>query len=186
MSHLKGTWTTWVEEHYALLLSRATALFHGNTELASDFLHDLLLELRRKWEGVENPLAWISTTMRYRMVDTFAKQKKMSTTALPEETQGPNDPALQMDIEAALHRLPPKLKEVISLFLEGNNILQIAAKTELTTDAVYQRLSRARKQLKQSLAGGRKPLLHRQTTPRPTGLGRQEEPTRGALFCEAK
>lgn len=152
MSQHQGTWTIWVEEHYELLLSRATALFHGKTELASDFLHDLLLELRRKWTQVDNPQAWISSTMRYRIADYFSTQKEVAQ-ALHEETQAPNDPSLQIDAETAIARLPRKLRDVLTLFLQGRSITQIAEQSKLSTDAVYQRLSRARKQLKHSLGG---------------------------------
>jgi len=152
MSQTKETWATWVDEHYELLLSRATALFHGKTGSASDFLHDLLLELRRKWDQVEHPLAWISSTMRYRIADYFSKKQAFSP-VLPENSQQPNDLTLHMDIEAAIQRLPAKLQIVLTLFLEGNSIPEIASKTKLSTDAVYQRLSRARKRLKDSLGG---------------------------------
>ncbi|MBK03264.1 MAG: hypothetical protein CL920_27390 [Deltaproteobacteria bacterium] len=154
MNQTKGTWTLWVDEHYEVLLSRATVLFRGQTELASDFLHDVLLELRRKWDHIEHPLGWISTTMRYRVVD-YLKTQKAQPEAEPERFQAPNDLSLQvdiMDIEAAIRRLPNKLQVVMTLFLEGNSIGDIASKTGLSPDAVYQRLSRARKRLKAATA----------------------------------
>ena len=151
MNQPKGTWTTWVDSHYELLLSRASALFRGNTENAADFLHDLLLELRRKWDTIDNPLGWISRTMRFRIVDYLAQDKVSSRSNVPEETQHPADVPLQMDMEAAMKQLPKKLQDVLSLFLEGNSIPEIAAQTKLSTDAVYQRLSRARKKLKEAL-----------------------------------
>lgn len=149
MSRTKGTWKHWVDEHYDVLLSRATALFRGNTQNATDFLHDLLLELRRKWDVIDHPLAWISQTMRFRMVDYLATQK--APVAQAETPQTPVDVPLQMDIEAAIERLPSKPKRVLLLFLGGKSIEQIAATTGLSTDAVYQRLSRARKALKDAL-----------------------------------
>lgn len=149
MSRPKGTWQHWVDEHYEVLLSRATALFRGNAQNASDFLHDLLLELRRKWDQIDHPLGWISQTMRFRMVDYLTRLKE--NTQQIEESQVPADVPLQMDIESAVSRLPGKQQKVLLLFLEGNSIEQIASKTKLSTDAVYQRLSRARKTLKLSL-----------------------------------
>ena len=146
MRQTRETWATWVDEHYEVLLTRSTVLFHGKTEMAADFLHDLLLELRHKWDTVEHPLAWISTTMRYRIADYIPQEKTLSSAEV-QDTQNSNDLPLQMDIEAAIDRLPAKLQKVLTLFLEGNNIIEISAQTQLSPDAVYQRLSRARKQL---------------------------------------
>lgn len=151
MTSTKGTWQTWVDSHYELLLTRATALFRGNTQNAADFLHDLLLELRKKWDNVEHPLAWISQTMRFRIVDYLAKDTSSLEQKHLEKPQHPVDVPLQLDIESAMAQLPSKLRVVLSLFLEGNSIPEIAVKTKLSTDAVYQRLSRARKQLKHAL-----------------------------------
>lgn len=149
MTTINGTWAAWVEEYYAPLLVRATALFNGRSERAADFLHELLLELRQKWDTIEHPLGWISNTMRHRIVDYLRKGNEV----LPENVVDARstDPGLQMDIQDALDRLPGGLHEVLALFLEGNSIVEISERTKLSADAVYQRLSRARKQLKKNL-----------------------------------
>ncbi len=151
MSTNKGTWAAWVEQYYTLLLSRVHALFQNSPERSIDFLHELLLELQRKWEEIENPLAWISCTMRYRIADYWKKASE----SLPEDlTDTKNDtPELQEEIKEAMDRLPGSLKNVLTLFLEGNSIVEIAQMTNLSDDAIYQRLSRARKELKKNLGG---------------------------------
>ncbi|MEM1009382.1 MAG: sigma-70 family RNA polymerase sigma factor [Myxococcota bacterium] len=146
----KENWQTWVDTYYEILLKRVLALFRGKSEEATDFLHDLLLEMKRKWSSIEHPQAWILKTMRLRMADTFSRRTFAATEQVNvmEQPKTAGDPSLHLDLEKALSKLSKKHQHILKLFLEGNSIDAIANILHISTDNAYQRLSRARRSLK--------------------------------------
>ena len=160
-------WLTKVFERYqGPLVSYAWRFLHGNIELARDCVQDTFLALcKQPRSTVEDHIeAWLFKTCRNRAIDFQRRRKNMITTAsnigleqAADPTSDPLDSLSQSEeqrrVEAAIHELPEREQELLTLRLTNElSYKQIAEVTGLTVSNVGFLLHQAISRLRTSLA----------------------------------
>ena len=131
------------------------ALCCGNKEEADDLAQDALVKAYLACSGFRDGGKFRSWLFKIAH-NTFLSYKRSQEThpqPLPlwrgEEVQAEDEREHHQDLYLALSTLPPKERSSITLFyLNGYNIKEIAAITEVSQDAVKQQLSRGREKLR--------------------------------------
>lgn len=148
-------------EHGTRLL-RLAVLYLGDRQLAEDAAQETYLKVIRhyprfRWEG--DIATWatrilINTCKDIRRAGWFRRLlASQPLDALPEPAQPM--PEADRAVVAAVMALPPKYREAVLLhYWQGLDGASIAQALEISENAVYTRLSRARAMLKPILEGG--------------------------------
>ncbi len=106
--------------------------------------------------SVRNPRAWVFQMARNLSIDTLRKKKHTDMEGLTLAAEDVLDDAiLRWDIEAAIAKLPPDAREILSLRLNGElRFHEIARITDSSVSAVYRGFRKALKALRELLDGG--------------------------------
>lgn len=134
-------------------------------EDADDLVQDTLeraLVKSAHWPGVSNMRAWLFSLMHNRYVDGVRRpQVAVSAWDDDEVAQVPAMPApgtALLDLETALHRLPPEQKEVLLLVVvEEMTYAEVAEALGIPLGTVMSRLSRGRERLRSWMEGDPQP-----------------------------
>lgn len=127
-------------------------------ETAEDITHDVFVKLFRSPPdaSVNNIRAWIFQMARNLSIDAL---RKKSRTAEQDEESDIGDSYdhihLQMDIEAALRKLPSDEREILTLHLNADlGFKEIANIVGLSLPATYRKYRKALKTMQKELNGG--------------------------------
>ena len=127
-------------------------------ETAEDITHDVFVKLFRSPPdaSVNNIRAWIFQMARNLSIDAL---RKKSRTAEQDEESDIVDSYdhihLQMDIEAALRKLPSDEREILTLHLNADlGFKEIANIVGLSLPATYRKYRKALKTMQKELNGG--------------------------------
>ena len=142
---------------------------------ADDLVQDAVLRMwqaQHRFEPGTNLRAWAFTILRNRFYNAFLSRRTLenvddvaqhfvATPALQERQ------AEGQDIRRALHRLDPKLREVLALTVaSGLNHEEAARVMDCPTGTVKSRAFRARRELRRLLDEGAKPRVPAEREPR--------------------
>jgi len=150
-----------VERQSRFLFRVAYALLR-NAHDAEDAVQETFLKLYRSasWEAIENERAFLARVVWRIALDKLRKVRDVPLAgdpALPT-IANPEEAAVTANWNAAVHRLvdalPPELRRPLALStVEGMNSREIAQTIGIAEGTVRTRLMRARRILKQKLAG---------------------------------
>lgn len=151
----RETFIACVEREQEALRGFLLALCCGNKDEADDLAQDALVKAYLACSGFRDGGKFRSWLFKIAH-NTFLSYKRSQEThpqPLPlwrgEEVQAEDESGHHQDLYLALATLPPKERSAITLFyLNGYNIKEIAAITEVSQDAVKQQLSRGREKLR--------------------------------------
>ena len=144
-----------VEREQEALRGFLLALCCGNKEEADDLAQDALVKAYLACSGFRDGGKFRSWLFKIAHNTFLSYKRSLKPTlsiddacvqALPQSGSGEGTSS---DLYLALSMLPPKERSSITLFyLNGYNIKEIAAITEVSQDAVKQQLSRGREKLR--------------------------------------
>ncbi len=144
-----------VEREQEALRGFLLALCCGNKEEADDLAQDALVKAYLACSGFSDGGKFRSWLFKIAHNTFLSYKRSLKPTlsiddacvqALPQRGSGEG---ASSDLYLALATLPPKERSAITLFyLNGYNIKEIAAITEVSQDAVKQQLSRGREKLR--------------------------------------
>ena len=128
-------------------------------EDAEDVLQETFLEVCRSlgnWRGDGSLWGWIRTIAASKALMRYRREKLRETDELDEASMGrAGDLPLQLDLEAALERLPERSRSVVWLHdVEGYTHEEIAEMMGMTTSFSKSQLARAHQKLRAWLAEG--------------------------------
>ena len=130
-----------------------------NAEDAEDVLQETFLEVCRslkQWRGEGNLWGWIRTIAASKALMRYRREKLREWEPLNDDVpHQPEDIPLQMDLEAALARLPERSRAVVWLHdVEGYTHEEIAELMGMTTSFSKSQLARAHDRLRRWLGAG--------------------------------
>ena len=148
-----------VDTHRSMVCSIALSIVH-DVQTSEDVAQDVFLAAWQQLGNLRNPASlvpWLRQITRNRAKD---RHRARPVAALPEELVADGTPetsALEHERNAILRQvlsaLPDKSREVILLYYrEGRSVRQVSRLLELSESAVKQRLSRARKRMREDVA----------------------------------
>jgi RNA polymerase sigma factor (sigma-70 family) len=127
-------------------------------EDAEDVLQETFLEVCRSlsgWRGDGSLWGWVRTIAANKALMRYRREKVRATEELDEELsvgQAAQDVPLQLDLEAALARLPERTRAVVWLHdVEGYTHEEIAELMGMTTSFSKSQLARAHQKLRRWL-----------------------------------
>ena len=130
----------------------------ASKETAEDITHDVFVKLFRSPPdaSVKNLRAWIFQIARNLSIDALRKQSRVAKESAPTGAEDPFPSMdLQMDLEAALQKLPLDEREILSLHLNaGLHFQEIAGMIGLSLPATYRKYRKALKRVRSELNGG--------------------------------
>lgn len=149
------------------LLARMAGGYAREPARRDDLLQEISMALWQalpRWRGEEGTLrAFIARVAHNRAMDALASEQRHRGSALDDHLPDPDaDPqqqaarAQQQDtLLRAVQQLPLGLRQVVLLALEGFSQREIGQALALEENTVAQRLSRARRQLRERMGGTR-------------------------------
>ena len=151
----RETFISYVEREQEALRGFLLALCCGNKDEADDLAQDALVKAYLACSGFSDGGKFRSWLFKIAHNTFLSYKRSLKPTlsiddacvqALPQSGSGEGTSS---DLYLALSMLPPKERSSITLFyLNGYNIKEIAAITEVSQDAVKQQLSRGRDKLR--------------------------------------
>ena len=151
----RETFISYVEREQEALRGFLLALCCGNKDEADDLAQDALVKAYLACSGFSDGGKFRSWLFKIAHNTFLSYKRSLKPTlsiddacvqALPQSGSGEG---ASSDLYLALSMLPPKERSSITLFyLNGYNIKEIAAITEVSQDAVKQQLSRGREKLR--------------------------------------
>jgi RNA polymerase sigma-70 factor (sigma-E family) len=121
----------WAREHSPELLRRATMLC-GDRHRAEDLVQETLVRMFLRWRHIDldgNPIAYAHTTLFRVFLSGRRKHSSSELVSdnLPERSAGEVDPAVRLDLVAALQTLPPKQRLVlVARYLDDLSVAEVA------------------------------------------------------------
>lgn len=152
------------DAHFGRLAGWAASLV-GDKDLAHDFATEAFVKLMRHWSKVEDPRAWLYTTVANQVRDHWRRRGREAAAydryaaarpvgvdvALPEA-----DAADRLSVREAIESLPGRLRMAVLLHYYADlSVAQVAASLGKSEGAVKRDLYDARKQLAARLEGVR-------------------------------
>lgn len=141
-------------EKYKDLVFRLAFSYCGNSTDADDIFQEVFLRYYHKkpqFESEEHEKAWFIRVSINCSKSLLTTPWRTQTVELDENI--PFQDSYESDLFRAILELPPKYRAVIELYYyEGYKIREIAKLLHRSENAIKQRLSRARKQLKKTLS----------------------------------
>lgn len=132
------------------LVRRTVYVMTGNTAVAEDITQDAFVQLLLHWTKVsryERPDAWVrrvAIRLAVRHLKREGHRQQLESSLLPARDAAPAD----LDLHAAVRRLPPKQRAVLVLFyLEDRPMKEVAATLGMSESTGFVHLHRARRRL---------------------------------------
>ena len=144
------------------LLSRIAASYERDAMRREDLLQEISLALWRAiggWRGDASLRTFVARVAHNRAVDHIARHSRLGETELDDQHPDPAvDPLRHAEVQqrragllGAVQALPLRHRQVVVLALEGFSQREIAQSLGLEENTVAQRLSRARRQLREQM-----------------------------------
>lgn len=149
--------------HFGRLAGWAATLV-GDRDLAHDFATEAFVKLLRHWNRVEDPRAWLYTTVANQVRDHWRRRGREATAYRRYSAGRPGgvdtvpgaDPADRLSVREAIMGLPPRLRMVVLLHYYADlTVAQTAASLGKSPGTVKRDLFDARKLLADRLQGVR-------------------------------
>lgn len=151
-----------VLREHAAMLARMAASYEADPARRQDLLQDISVALWKalpRWRGEASLRTFVARVAHNRAVDYLARQCRDRSDELDERHVDPlADPAGDAErqqrragVLAAVQRLPLGQRQVVVLALEGFSLRETGQALSLEENAVAQRLSRARRRLREWL-----------------------------------
>ncbi|HYQ22729.1 sigma-70 family RNA polymerase sigma factor [Stenotrophomonas sp.] len=149
------------------MLARMAGSYARDPARRDDLLQEISIALWQalpRWRGDEGTLrAFIARVAHNRAMDALASEQRHRGNSLDEHLPDPDADPLQQAARAQQHdglllavrQLPLGLRQVVLLALEGFSQREIGQALALEENTVAQRLSRARRQLRERMGGSR-------------------------------
>jgi len=149
------------------MLARMAGSYARDPARRDDLLQEISIALWQalpRWRGDEGTLrAFIARVAHNRAMDALASEQRHRGNSLDEQLPDPDADPLQQAERAQQHdglllavrQLPLGLRQVVLLALEGFSQREIGQALALEENTVAQRLSRARRQLRERMGGSR-------------------------------
>lgn len=123
--------SAWAREHAPDLLRRATLLC-GDRGLAEDLVQETLVRLFLRWPRIDHersPTGYAATTL-FRLFLAGRRRRssgELPSWSVPEQATHPDDPALRLDLSAALQALPPRQRcVVVARYVDDRPVPEVA------------------------------------------------------------
>lgn len=150
-----------LREHGAML-ARIAASYEAEPTRRQDLLQEISLALWKalpRWRGEASLRTFVARVAHNRAIDHLARRCRIDEDELGEQHVDPvADPARNAELRqrrdgllAAVQRLPLGQRQVVVLALEGFSQREIGQTLSVEENTVAQRLSRARRQLREWL-----------------------------------
>ncbi|WP_254051190.1 sigma-70 family RNA polymerase sigma factor [Stenotrophomonas sp. ESTM1D_MKCIP4_1] len=155
-----------LQAHWPMLV-RMAGSYAREPARRDDLLQEISIALWQalpRWRGEEGTLrAFIARVAHNRAMDALAGEQRHRSSALDDRLPDPDADPLQHTARAQQHdsllqavrQLPLGLRQVVLLALEGFSQREIGQALALEENTVAQRLSRARRQLRERMGGAR-------------------------------
>lgn len=151
-----------VLDQHGAMLARIAASYEYDPARREDLLQEISLALWRalpRWRGEASLRTFAARVAHNRAVDHIARHSRLGENALddqhPDPAAGPHRHAetgqRRASLLTAVRQLPLGQRQVVVMALEGFSQREIGQSLGLEENTVAQRLSRARKQLRQWL-----------------------------------
>ena len=148
-----------IDTHRSMVCSIALSIVH-DVPTSEDVAQDVFLAAWQQLGTLRNPASlvpWLRQITRNRATDRRRTRPVASLSEEPVAEGTPETTALDHERSAVLRQvlssLPDEAREVILLYYrEGRSVRQVASLLDLSEDAVKQRLSRARKRIREDVA----------------------------------
>lgn len=151
-----------LQQHWPML-ARLAASYQPEPARRDDLLQDISIALWQalpRWRGEGSLRAFIARVAHNRAVDALASERRHHGSTLDEQWPDPAADPLQQAAQAQQHdglllavrQLPLGHRQVVMLALEGFSQREIGQALALEENTVAQRLSRARRQLRDLMA----------------------------------
>jgi len=154
-----------VEQHRPMLLSYARALFYGDQHAAEDLVQEVFLAAHHRLDTLrqgENFGRWLRGIARNKALESHRAARRRPVVADSRVIEGMDEvytvldatllgeeqwhERLQRWVRHCVERLSRRLKDaVVRVYKEGMSLREAAAAENMSSAAVAQRLSRARK-----------------------------------------
>ncbi|MDN8644890.1 sigma-70 family RNA polymerase sigma factor [Stenotrophomonas indicatrix] len=157
---------TVLQAHWPML-ARMAGSYAADRAHRDDLLQEISIALWQalpRWRGEEGTLrAFIARVAHNRAMDALAGERRHHSSALHEHLPDPDADPVHHTANAQRHdgllqavrQLPLGLRQVVMLGLEGFTQREIGQALALEENTVAQRLSRARRQLRERMGGTR-------------------------------
>lgn len=144
----------------AMLITARSIL--RNAEEAEDVVQEVLLKLfaiRDRIDGTSNPMALAQVAVRHTALNVLRDAKRHPSVEFKAEIMGEEENSSDSETYNRLLRiidtLPSKQQMVLRMkHIEGMEVEEIAAVVQMSVDAVYQNLSRARRSVLEQFKKG--------------------------------
>lgn len=139
-------------------LLRAAFGMCGDWQHAEDLVQAALTKLAQRWRGVDDPLAFAYRCLARATVDRWRVLRRRpelltEPAQLPEPVAASTTVVERVDLVAALHELPPRMRAIVVLrYLEDRSEAQTADILGITPGAVKSGASRALAKLRNAAA----------------------------------
>ena len=149
------------------MLARMAGSYTREPACRDDLLQEISIALWQalpRWRGEGGTLrAFIARVAHNRAMDALANERRHRVSSLDEQLPDPDADPLQQAARAQQHdglvqavrQLPLGLRQVVLLALEGFSQREIGQVLGVEENTVAQRLSRARRQLRERMGGTR-------------------------------
>jgi RNA polymerase sigma-70 factor (ECF subfamily) len=120
---------------------------------AEDAVQEAYLEAFGHWDSLEQPEAWMRTTVRRKLIREAERwrlwRRRAATVVLPvPASSGVEEEAEALAVLRAVHRLPARQRQVVVMHcFEGMAYREIATTLRITVGAVGANLAKAREKL---------------------------------------
>ena len=152
----RTAYTLLVRRHYKSVFLVCLGVL-GNVHDAEDAAQDAMLrgfQQVRQLRDATQFGGWIVAIARNVSINVLRKRRLTGRTLAAERPAGPDGPqASYEDLQQAVARLPMDLRlPLVMYYFDGQNVKAVAAKLEISTSGVYQKLRAAIKELHDVLA----------------------------------
>ncbi|NHN56887.1 RNA polymerase sigma factor [Calidifontibacter sp. DB0510] len=149
------------DAHFGRLVGWATPLL-SDRDLAHDLATEAFVKLLRHWESVDDPRAWLYTTVANQVRDHWRRRGREAAAygrwsggrIDPEPVAPATDHATRLTVRDAVESLPERLRLPVLLHYYADlTVAQVATQLGKSDGAVKRDLFDARKQLAARLEG---------------------------------
>lgn len=148
-----------IEKYAGLMKSVVSKILYEFPYLHEEVLNDSLLSVWNNMQYYDSEKSslknWCASIARYRAIDALRTEVRHKSVSINEAINiSSNDELNSIYIEEVLNYLSETDKELfIRLFVEGISYEELSRELDLSKNALYSRVKRARKELKSNFKG---------------------------------